>query len=57
MNVKEAPMAETRKPRENLTEEELERLERYGSLSFKSIRCPDRRIEQYPGIGPQGRAA
>jgi hypothetical protein len=36
-----------RKPREDISKEELERLERYGSLSFKSIRRPDMRIEPY----------
>jgi hypothetical protein len=29
-------MAETRKIRENLTKEEKERLEKYGSIEFKS---------------------
>jgi hypothetical protein len=36
-----------RKLRENLTKEEVERLQKYGSLSFKSIRCPDRRVEKF----------
>jgi hypothetical protein len=36
-----------RKPRGDLSKEELERLERYGSLSFKSVRHPDMRIEPY----------
>jgi hypothetical protein len=50
-------MIEARKTRPDLTKEELERLEKYGSLTFKSTRSPDRRVEQYPGCGPQGRAA
>lgn len=40
-------MADTRKIRENLTKEEKERLEKYGSLSFQSTRCPDMRIEKF----------
>jgi hypothetical protein len=40
-------MPDTRKIRENLTKEELERLERYGSLSFESIRRPDMRVEKF----------
>jgi hypothetical protein len=40
-------MADTRKVRENLTKEERERLKRYRSLSFKSIRRPDMRVEKF----------
>jgi hypothetical protein len=40
-------MADTRKIRENLTKEELDRLQEYGSLSFKSIRRPDMRVEKF----------
>jgi hypothetical protein len=40
-------MLETRKIRENLTKEECERLERYGSLTFKSIRRTDMRVEKF----------
>jgi hypothetical protein len=36
-----------RKIRSDLTAEEQDRLERYGSLSFKSIRRPDMRVEPY----------
>jgi hypothetical protein len=36
-----------RKLREDLTTEELERLEKYGSLNFKSIRQVDMRVEPY----------
>jgi hypothetical protein len=32
---------------ENLTKEELERLQKYGSLSFKSIRRADMRVERF----------
>jgi hypothetical protein len=38
---------EHRKIRADLTVEELERLQKYGSLSFKSIRRVDRRIEKF----------
>jgi hypothetical protein len=40
-------MEETRKIREDLTKEESERLQKYGSLSFKSIRRPDMRVEKF----------
>jgi hypothetical protein len=40
-------MFETREIREDLTKEELERLHEYGSLSFKSIRRPDMRVEKF----------
>jgi hypothetical protein len=33
---KEQQMAESRKTRENLTKEEKERLEKFGSIEFKS---------------------
>jgi hypothetical protein len=46
-----------RKLREGLTPAEREKAERVGDLSFKSHRRPDWRIEEYPGIGPKGRAA
>lgn len=46
-----------RKIRSDLTPAEKTRLERYGALNFKSIRCPDMRVEQYVGIGPKGQAA
>jgi hypothetical protein len=36
-----------RKVRSDLTPAEKERLERYGSLSFKSLRCPDMRTEVF----------
>jgi hypothetical protein len=36
-----------RKIRNDLTAEELERLEHYGSISFKSIRRPDMRVEKF----------
>jgi hypothetical protein len=38
---------EPRKIRENLTKEEKERLEKFGSLNFKSIRRPDMRVEKF----------
>lgn len=40
-------MTETRKIRENLTKGELERMERYGSLSFKPIHSLDMRVEPF----------
>jgi hypothetical protein len=40
-------MTETRKLREDLTPEERERAERIGSLTFKSHRCPDMRVEKF----------
>jgi hypothetical protein len=40
-------MDEQRKLRDDLTAEELERLERYGALAFKSIRAPDMRVEVF----------
>ena len=36
-----------RKPRKDLSKEERERLEQFGSLSFKSIRGPDMRVEKF----------
>jgi hypothetical protein len=36
-------MNQTRKPRPDLTKEELERLERFGSIEFKSAGAPRRR--------------
>jgi hypothetical protein len=39
-------MAETRKIPENLTKEELERLQNYGAIEFKSVRWPDWRVEK-----------
>jgi hypothetical protein len=36
-----------RKLREDLTKQELERLQKYGSLSFKSIRRPNWRVEKF----------
>ena len=36
-----------RKIRQNLRKEELERLETFGSLTFKSIRRPDMRVEKF----------
>ena len=36
-------MAEPRKIRENLTEEEKERLEKYGSIDFKSAGATQKR--------------
>jgi hypothetical protein len=38
---------ETRKLRSDLTPEELERLEKFGPLSFKSIRRVDNRVENF----------
>jgi hypothetical protein len=40
-------MDEPRKVRADLTKQELERLERYGAIEFKSIRAPDMRVEVY----------
>jgi hypothetical protein len=40
-------MPETRKIRTDLTQEERDRLERYGSLNFASIRRPDWRVEKF----------
>jgi hypothetical protein len=40
-------MEETRKVRCDLTKQELERLERYGAIEFKSIRAPDMRVEVF----------
>jgi hypothetical protein len=40
-------MAETRKIRTDLTEEEKARLAKFGSLSFKSIRKMDHRVEPF----------
>jgi hypothetical protein len=40
-------MAETRKIRSDLTEAEKARLAKFGSLSFKSIRRVDMRVEKY----------
>jgi hypothetical protein len=40
-------MDEPRKVRTGLTKAELERLERYGPIEFKSIRAPDMRVEVY----------
>lgn len=40
-------MPETRKIRQNLTEAEKERLQKHGSLTFKSIRRPDWRVEKF----------
>jgi hypothetical protein len=48
---------EPRKLRIDLTPAEREQAERIGSLTYKSHRFPDMRVEQYPGIGPNGRAA
>jgi hypothetical protein len=36
-----------RRLREDLSKEEIERLEKYGSLSFKSTRRPDMRVEHF----------
>jgi hypothetical protein len=38
---------ETRKLRSDLTAQEIERLEKFGSLTFKSIRKIDRRVEKF----------
>jgi hypothetical protein len=41
-------MQETeRKLRRDLSKEERERLEKFGSLSFRSIRRPDMRVERF----------
>jgi hypothetical protein len=48
---------EPRKLRSDLTEEQKAKALRIGNLDYRSHRIPDRRVEQYPGIGPQGRAA
>jgi hypothetical protein len=45
--AREDEMAETRKIRADLTAEEKARLEKFGSISFKSIRRPDMRVEKY----------
>ena len=45
---KEARMQEAeRKLRSDLSKEELERVEKFGSLSFKSIRRPEMRVEKF----------
>jgi hypothetical protein len=36
-----------RKLRSELTEAEKARLEKFGSITFKSIRCPDMRVLPY----------
>ena len=36
-----------RKLRSDLSKEELERVEKFGSLSFKSIRRPEMRVEKF----------
>jgi hypothetical protein len=46
-NAREQAMAETRKIRQDLTEEEKARLMKFGSLTFKSIRKVDHRVEKY----------
>ena len=38
---------QARKIRSDLTPAERERLEKFGSLNFKSIRCPDMRTEVF----------
>jgi hypothetical protein len=38
---------EPRKLRQDLTAQEIERLEKFGSLTFKSIRKIDRRVEKF----------
>jgi hypothetical protein len=43
----ESRMVDTRKIREDPTAEETERLRKYGSLTFKSIRRPDMRVEKF----------
>jgi hypothetical protein len=50
---------ESRKLRSDLTPAERERLEKYGSLEFKSPRDASRMLirVKYAGIGPDGRAA
>jgi hypothetical protein len=48
---------ENRKLRQDLSPQERERAERIGNLNYTSHRIPDMRIEEYPGIGPKGRAA
>ena len=40
-------MPDTHKIRQDLTKEELERLRKYGSLIFKSIRRVDMRVEKF----------
>ena len=40
-------MPEARKIRQDLTKEERERLQKYGALTFKSIRRPDMRVEKF----------
>jgi hypothetical protein len=40
-------MGETRKIRADLTVEELERLRKYGSLNFKSVRRVGCRVEKF----------
>jgi hypothetical protein len=44
---KEDLMPDTHKIRQDLTKEELERLRKYGSLIFKSIRRVDMRVEKF----------
>jgi hypothetical protein len=51
------PKTETRKLRSDLTQAERERAEKIGDLTFKSHRVMDWRVEEYAGIGPEGRAA
>jgi hypothetical protein len=59
VSSKEDDMAKTepRRLRLDLTHEQKAEALRIGDLTFKSHRLPDMRIEQYPGIGPEGRAA
>jgi hypothetical protein len=40
-------MPDIRKIRQDLTKEEKERLQKYGSVTFKSIRRPDMRVERF----------
>ena len=45
--AREDEMAETRKIRTDLTAEEKARLEKFGSIRFKSIRRVDMRVEKF----------
>jgi hypothetical protein len=45
------------KSKQTLREEEHERRIKQNRLSYLSTRIPDRRVIQYPGIGPKRRPA
>lgn len=49
--------ASERRVRQDLSPEQKSEALRIGSLAYASHRKIDRRVEQYVGIGPSGRAA